>query len=101
MNTIMLMVSLMEVLFLIELKRELCLIHSPLVQIDGKSAGAGNAKRNAGGVFANQFALWAHHKYNAPIAPMSFFEKAADIIKKLSDPHYQPTHCFQRVRSNL
>ena len=57
--------------------------HSPLVQIDGKSAGAGNAKRNAGEVFANQFALWAHHKYNAPIAPMSFFEKAADIIKKL------------------
>ena len=42
----------------------------------------GNAKKR-GEVFANQFALWAHHKYNAPIAPMSFFEKAADIIKKL------------------
>ena len=56
--------------------------HSPLVHLDGKP-GAANAKRNAGEVFANQFALWAHHKYNAPIAPMSFFEKAADIIKKL------------------
>ena len=57
--------------------------HSPLVQINGKSAGVANAKQNAAEVFANQFATYAHHKYNAPIAPMSFFDKAADLIKKL------------------
>lgn len=57
--------------------------HSPLVEINGKSAGVANAKRNAAEVFANQFATYAHHKYNAPIAPMSFFDKAADLIKKL------------------
>tara|TARA_B100000768_G_scaffold52639_1_gene51150 strand:+ start:950 stop:10414 length:9465 start_codon:yes stop_codon:yes gene_type:complete len=61
--------------------------YSPIVREGDKAAGASNAHHNAGELFANQFALWAHHTYEAPLAAKtadgSFFKRAADIVKKL------------------
>ena len=57
--------------------------YSPMVQDGQNFAGMSNAQQNPGELFANQFALWAHKKYEAPIAPMSVFEKATKIIQKL------------------
>jgi len=57
--------------------------YSPMVRDGADVAGITNSKQNPGELFANQFALWAHHKFDAPIAPMSFFEKATKLIQKL------------------
>ena len=62
---------------------------SPMVELEGKVAGVVNAKVSPQELWANQFSLWAHHKYNATgmMAPSGtdggFFDKAAAIIKKL------------------
>ena len=61
--------------------------YSPLVELQGKQAGALEAKSAPSELFANQFALWAHHKYGAPLAAKTadgnFWERAAKVVKKL------------------
>lgn len=58
---------------------------TPAVEIDGKMAGVSNGQVNPQEYFANQFSLYMHHKFEAPLATQNakVWEKMAAVVQKL------------------
>lgn len=58
---------------------------TPSVEVDGVRVGVSNGKSNPQEYFANQFALYMHHKFESPLATSNknVLQKAAKVIQKL------------------
>ena len=81
---------------------------SPHVQTGGDVAGATNALKSPQEYFANQFALWLHHRHDMVLWPdKSFWDKMTSIVsslwaklsnKQIVDPDLEPI--FDKLLTN-